>query len=130
MAMTRMVGQFPACRAGGFAGGTTGLHTLGVAPATIDTGSVRLSKGADRVRISNVYCDGLMNDASLSVTSENDLRASQTYTYGYRGRAGISNGRFDIGKGLTCQRMRMVLTAGSLHLSRMQVIGGTSNRRL
>jgi len=130
MAMTRMVGQFPTCRAGGYAGGKTGLHNMGTAPATVDTGSVRMSKGSDRVRISNVYCDGQLGNAFLAVTAENDLRASQTYSYDYRGRAGISNGRFDTGKGLTCQRMRMVLTADSLQLNRLQVVGGVSNRRL
>lgn len=130
MAMSRMVGRFPPCRAGRYAGGTTGLHTLGTATATLDTGSARMSKGAARVRVSNVYCDGMLSNAALTITAEDDMRTPQTYTYDYRGRAGISNGRFDTGKGLTCQRMRLVLTADLIQLDRLRVVGGTSDRRI
>jgi hypothetical protein len=130
MAMTRTTGRQPAHRAGQYAGGATGLHHLGTRPGSVDTGSTKLSKSAERVRISNVYCDGELSNATLALTSEIDARTSATYTYTYRGRAGLSNGRFDTGKGLTCQRMRMVLAADVIQMNRLQIVGGTSNRRL
>lgn len=130
MAMSRMVGSYPMCRAGGYAGGRGGLYRMGQAPITVDTGSVRASKNSERVRVSNVYCDGQLANASLAFTAEDDVRDPQTYNYAYRGRAGISNGRFDTGKGLTCQRVRLVITAASIQLNRIQVVGGVSNRRV